>query len=131
MSIAVDTNILVRFLTRDDQGQFVKAKRFLSENDCMVQTTVILELEWILRSVYRYDPENIAQMFNMILDTDGLEIEEPLRLQHAVRGMLDGLEFADSFHFAGAAGATAFATFDRNLAKRASRTFSKPPVVQP
>jgi predicted nucleic-acid-binding protein len=131
VSTFVDTNILVRLLTRDDETQLRKAKLFVAENNCLVQTTVVLELEWILRSVHRYSREQIAKALNMLMETEGLEIEDPMRLKSAVSGLADGLDFADSFHLAGAIDAAAFATFDRNLAKRASRSFTKPPVIHP
>jgi predicted nucleic-acid-binding protein len=131
VSTFVDTNILVRLLTRDDETQLRKAKLFVAENNCLVQTTVVLELEWILRSVHRYSREQIAKALNMLMETEGLEIEESMRLKSAVRGLADGLDFADSYHLAGATDAAAFATFDRNLAKRASRSFTKPPVIHP
>jgi predicted nucleic-acid-binding protein len=131
VSTFVDTNILVRLLTRDNEAQLGKAKLFVAENDCVVQTTVVLELEWILRSVHRYSREQIAQALSMLMETEGLEIEDPLRLKSAVRGLADGLDFADAYHLAGAFDADAFATFDRDLAKHASRTFARPPVIQP
>jgi predicted nucleic-acid-binding protein len=131
VSTFIDTNILVRLLTHDDVTQLRKAKLFVAENNCLVQTTVVLELEWILRSVHRYSREQIAKALNMLMETEGLEIEDPMRLKSAVRGLADGLDFADSYHLAGATDAAAFATFDRNLAKRASRSFTKPPVIHP
>jgi predicted nucleic-acid-binding protein len=131
VSTFVDTNILVRLLTHDDVTQLRKAKLFVAENNCLVQTTVVLELEWILRSVHRYSREQIAKALNMLMETEGLEIEDPMRLKSAVRGLADGLDFADSYHLAGATDAVAFVTFDRNLAKRASRSFTKPPVIHP
>jgi predicted nucleic-acid-binding protein len=131
VSTFVDTNILVRLLTHDDVTQFRKAKLFVAENNCLVQTTVVLELEWILRSVHRYSREQIAKALDMLMETEGLEIEDPVRLKSAVRGLDDGLDFADSYHLAGATDAVAFATFDRDLAKRASRSFTKPPVIHP
>jgi predicted nucleic-acid-binding protein len=97
----------------------------------LVQTTVVLELEWILRSVYGYTAEQIAKALNVLMETEGLDIEEPLRLQAAVRGLVDGLDFADAYHVAGAFDAIAFATFDQDLFKRASRSFLKPLVIQP
>jgi predicted nucleic-acid-binding protein len=131
VSTFIDTNILVRLLTHDDVIQLRKAKLFVAENNCLVQTTVVLELEWILRSVHRYSREQIAKALDMLMETEGLEIEDPMRLKSAVRGLADGLDFADSYHLAGATDAAAFATFDRNLAKRAARSFAKPPVIHP
>jgi predicted nucleic-acid-binding protein len=129
--IAVDTNVMVRMLTGDDLAQQEAAVAFLAGNDCFVQSTVILEIEWILRSVHRYLPGQIVEAFSVLLRTDRLDVEQPERLELALAGMRNGLDFADAFHIAGAQEAAAFATFDKDLAKRAGATFPKPPVVRP
>jgi predicted nucleic-acid-binding protein len=129
--IAIDTNILVRVLTRDDARQSEAALRFLSQHECRVQTTVVLELEWVLRSVHRYSQSQIADAFGMLLETERLSIEEPERLERAIEGLRNGIEFTDAFHHAGAVGCEAFATFDRPLMNRAPRTFHQPPLIHP
>jgi predicted nucleic-acid-binding protein len=129
--IAVDTNVLLRVLTRDDMRQFEIAMQFLSRHDCRVQTSVVLELEWVLRSVHRYSPSQIADAFAVLFETGGLFIEEPERLEKAVEGLRNGIEFTDAYHLAGAVSCTSFATFDWPLMKRAPRTFDQPPLIHP
>jgi predicted nucleic-acid-binding protein len=129
--IAIDTNILLRVLTRDDLRQFEAAMRFLSQNDCRVQTTVILELEWVLRSVHRYSQSQIADVFEVLFDTEGLSIEQPDRLELAIKGLRSGIEFTDAYHIAGATDCASFATFDRSLIRRAPRAFDNPPLIHP
>ena len=131
MSIALDTNVLVRFLARDNKKQHDEAARLISQQPCHVQDTVILELEWVLRKTFRYEREQIIAAFDVMADLDSLKLENPARLVSAIDGYRSGLDFADSYHLAGSSDATAFATFDRNLGKRASRSFARPPVIHP
>ena len=49
---AVDTNILVRFLTADDPKQARTARRVMEAGDVFIGVTVILETEWVLRAGY-------------------------------------------------------------------------------
>ncbi len=51
--ISVDTNILVRYVTRDDPVQERQARRLVEANDIHVSLSVLLETEWVLRS-YKY-----------------------------------------------------------------------------
>ncbi len=50
--IAVDTNIIIRFLTHDDTKQYKKAFSIFSTQDVFISDTVILETEWVLRYAY-------------------------------------------------------------------------------
>jgi predicted nucleic-acid-binding protein len=129
VKIAVDTNILVRLLTRDQPAQVEPVLSFLEGNACRVQGSVVLELEWVLRSVHRYSRDQIVRAFEVLLGTEGLTVDESDRLAKAVEGLRSGLDFADAYHVAGAHDARAFATFDKHLIKRVSRLFASPPVI--
>ena len=52
MIVAVDTNILVRFLVADEPEQARRARELFSLNTILIPTTVLLETEWVLRSAY-------------------------------------------------------------------------------
>jgi predicted nucleic-acid-binding protein len=52
--LAVDTNVIVRYLTRDDDEQFAKANALIGSEDVYVCTTVLLETECVLRRGYRF-----------------------------------------------------------------------------
>jgi len=59
--IAVDTNVIVRFLTKDDEAQYQKAYRIFAESaQLFIPTTVILETEWVLRFSYRFSSDRIG-----------------------------------------------------------------------
>ena len=57
---ALDTNVLVRALVQDDAAQGRRAQACLSAQPVYIPVTVILELEWVLRSRYGYPPKAIA-----------------------------------------------------------------------
>src|SRR5882724_7822171 len=57
---ALDTNVLVRIITNDDRAQANRAATFLREQErVFIAKTVLLELEWVLRSAYKIEPNAI------------------------------------------------------------------------
>ena len=117
--IAVDTNVLVRFLIRDPDG-FDLSKNALAR-EALVLGTVWLENEWVLRSVYRMPAIVIAEAFEGLLGFPNLVVPERAALVLACGLAREGMDFADSFHLAQARRASNFVTFDRELLKRGSR----------
>jgi predicted nucleic acid-binding protein len=59
--LAIDTNVIVRYLTADHPEQSPKAKALIDTASEFVCTTVLLETEWVLRSVYGYSPAKVAE----------------------------------------------------------------------
>lgn len=76
----IDTNILVRYVTRDDPEQYRAAKSVL-ESDCTrespgyVNVIVLCELAWVLTSVYNATDEELAAVIDQLLRTHQLQIE--------------------------------------------------------
>lgn len=59
--IAVDTNVVVRLLTQDDDDQYQRSLAlFQAEASILILTTVILETAWVLRAVYGFEPGAIC-----------------------------------------------------------------------
>ncbi len=52
---AIDTKIVVRFLTHDNEDQYPKAYKLFKDRDVFIADTVILETEWVLRFAYNFD----------------------------------------------------------------------------
>jgi predicted nucleic acid-binding protein len=52
--LAIDTNVVVRYLTGDDPDQAAKARRIVDGEAVLVTTTVLLETEWVLRGAYGF-----------------------------------------------------------------------------
>lgn len=78
--IALDTNVLVRYLTQDDPVQSEKAtelieQRFTEENPGFISVVVMVETVWVLDRVYRLQPKEIALAVERILQVDVLKVE--------------------------------------------------------
>jgi len=123
---AVDTNVLVRFLLRDDQGQAQRAYAVLTQTPCLITLTVLLETEWVLRGVYRLKPQDVVRHLRDVVGLPGVVVSQP----HAVAQALDhfeaGLDFADALHLAQAADCAGMLTFDRAFIRDAGRLQSFP-----
>lgn len=116
---AIDTNVVVRFLTADDKRQAKAARTAIEAGEIFIATTVLLESEWVLRSAYDFDPERIAQGLRGLAGLPGVTLEEPILLAQALDWMEEGMDFADALHLAKAGHCALFLTFDRKLAKAA------------
>ena len=126
---ALDTNVLVRALVQDDAAQGRRAEACVSTQPVYVPVTVILELEWVLRSRYGYSPKAIAGAMEKLAVLENAVVGEQAAVVAAARRMRQGWDFADALHHALAAGCDDFATFDANLARRAGRDDSTAPSV--
>lgn len=128
--LAVDTSIVVRYLTRDDPRQFEQAVAAIEQVDTYVCLTVLLETEWVLRSVYRYRPRRVVQALRGLVGLPRITIEEPAVADLALEWAEGGLDFADALHLAKARSCAAFVTFDADLVRRAA-TLDSIPVRSP
>jgi predicted nucleic-acid-binding protein len=120
--IAVDTNILVRFLVRDNPTQAARAAALIRANEIWVSKTVLLETEWVLRSLYGFSPESLAGALRALAGLPTMFLEDEVAVAKALHWFKEGLDFADALHLASAGKATQFATFERKLARQARRT---------
>ena len=118
----VDTNILVRILTNDDEDQARRATMFMRHQERIyLLKTVLLEIEWVLRSSYRFAPETILLGLRDLLKAPNLEVENEPAVTRALEWYEQGMDFADAMHLASVHGETEFATFDVALRRTAQR----------
>lgn len=121
--IGVDTNVLVRYLTRDDPAQYKKAAAFIEAatdrgEQLVVNAVVLCELEWVLGSAYNYSRAEIARAIEQILATAQFEVE---RLDEARKALADfrttKSDFSDALigRINRSLGAEHTMTFDRDL----------------
>ncbi len=96
--IAFDTNLLVRIAVNDDHRQAEIAEQLLDLNEVFISRTVLLETEWVLRSVYKNSCSDIAMFFENALMTKNLMIENSLEVGHALEWYKLGADFADAMH---------------------------------
>jgi predicted nucleic-acid-binding protein len=128
---AVDTNVLVRALVRDDAAQAALAEALVGSERIFVPVTVILELEWVLRSRYGFAPKRVAQAIQMLAALGNLQLHEREAVVVAAQRVAQGWDFADALHHALSAGCDDFVTFDVDLARRAARGANvQPPVAK-
>lgn len=117
---AVDTNVLVRLLTRDDPKQLAAAEAFVQAG-AWISHLVLMEAVWVLDSVYEVKPQQLATGVEMLLDHDQLVVQEADVVKAALAHYRKhpGLGFSDCLilEVARAAGHVPLGTFDRGLGK--------------
>ena len=127
--IGLDTNVLIRYLTRDDRAQYAKAAAFISAatdrgERFLVNTAVLCELVWVLATAFDYSREEIAGALEQIFATAQFDID---RLDEARQALGDFRSTKAGFSDAligrinRALGAEHTVTFDRDL--KAVETF--------
>ena len=119
--LAIDTNVVVRYLTGDHPKQSAVARALIDGKDIFVSITVLLETEWVLRSVYGFSAESIAKAFIAFGGLPRVTLERPGSVAKALGWMRAGMDFADALHIAAAEGCEAFLSFDKGLAKTANK----------
>lgn len=119
--ISVDTNIIVRLLTKDDPVQFDRAKALFEKEQILIATTVLLESEWVLRYAYKFPPIRIADAFESLFGLSNVTLQEPNIISDALGWHRQGLDFADAIHLAKSQEQESFVTFDKKLIRTASQ----------
>lgn len=112
---AIDTNIVVRFVTGDDSNQAARARSAIAAGQVFASTTVLLESEWVLRSAYGFSGEEIVAALRAFAGLPGVTVENPLLLAEALVRAERGMDFADALHLGAAAHCEAMLTFDRRF----------------
>jgi predicted nucleic-acid-binding protein len=117
---AIDTNVLVRLIARDDARQVDAADSFVA-NGAWVSQIVLVETIWVLSSVLKLSPQRIATVVDMLLDHDHLTLQDADAVARAVQYFRKrpGLGFSNCLVLACAhkAGHLPLGTFDKDLAK--------------
>jgi predicted nucleic-acid-binding protein len=99
--LGVDTNVIVRYLTRDDKPQYERARRLIDSEvakgePVLVSLLVLLETEWVLRSRYEMAKPEIVAAFSALLETADLTFEDEPSVETAIYSWKDSAaEFAD------------------------------------
>ena len=121
---AVDTNVVLRFLTVDDDRQSAAAAECLAAG-VFVPHSVLIETEWVLRSGYGWNAERINSELTDLLAMESIEVDQVDDLLWALDRHREGADWADMLHLIASRGHAAFSTFDRSLAKEAG---GEPPL---
>lgn len=118
--LAIDTNIVVRYLVADDHAQAARARKLIDNNDILVCTTVMLESEWVLRSVYGFSAIQCAKALSDLAGLPRVTLDDPAVVMKALGWVRQGIDFADGLHLAKAENCDAFISFDREFAVAAN-----------
>src|ERR1035438_10345282 len=117
---AVDTNVLVRLITRDDSRQAASAENFVDKG-AWVSVLALAEAAWVLTSVYQLSSKDLSRAIDMLLNHRDLVLQEPEVVAAALElfRAKPALGFSDCLmlQLARRAGHLPLGTFDRNLAK--------------
>ncbi len=122
---ALDTNVLLRWLVRDDAPQSAQAGRLIDAavragDTLYIPITVALELEWVLRSRYEFDKVTIVNTFASLLASVELSFQSETALEIGLQLSQQGkADFSDGVHIglAQVAGESKLWTFDQAAAK--------------
>ena len=123
--LGIDTNVLVRFLVRDDQTQFEKVRKLLklevsNGRRVFINQLVLLETEWVLRSRYGLAKTQMLETISGLLDAPDVQLEDEPSIEEAVFVWRDAnADFADCLIGARnrRLGCKATATFDTKASK--------------
>lgn len=121
--IALDTNVLVRFLIRDDLGQAARARALIENcktrgDVCLVSNPVLCELEWVLESLYRASRADIVATVRTLQATPPFALEDADLVDRALQMYRKGRGDLSDYllgQIGVARGARTTYTFDRDL----------------
>ncbi|MCW1913614.1 type II toxin-antitoxin system VapC family toxin [Luteolibacter sp. GHJ8] len=127
---ALDTNVIVRYLTQDDEEQFTKVLKLLSKPKAVffVCDIVLVETDWVLRELYDWSGNDVAEAYSRLATIPNLIFESESRLRSALKAVRDGADLSDELIVRSSReqGAKELCTFDKGILKR-HKTFARLP----
>jgi predicted nucleic-acid-binding protein len=119
--LAIDTNIVIRFLTRDHEALAQRALEIVSNNEVFAPVTVILEAEWVLRDAYEMPCDEVIRELRRFCGLERVTVGGADAVARALDYAERGLDIADALHLAQATECEAFVTLDKPLVRKARR----------
>jgi predicted nucleic-acid-binding protein len=116
--IAVDTNVLARWLMRDDPEQAAIADALLAK-PFFVGVSVLVELGWVMETVGAMDRSQLARSLASLLGLPTAYIQHEAAVRWALERFATQGDLADLIHLCNSAEADSFATFDKRLSGQA------------
>jgi predicted nucleic-acid-binding protein len=131
--IGIDTNVLVRYLTQDDAAQAARATRFMEAElgpaqQGYISVVVLVELCWVLQSLYRVTPSELLDLIDDLLRSRHLQLEHRPAVQAAVHALRQspkasaGLADVLITHIGQALGCSHTVSFDKGAVRWAGMT---------
>lgn len=120
--IGLDTNVLVRYLTRDDEAQYRATMTLLCRKGAnfFVPDLALIETDWVLSSLYNWTRDEIADAFARLLQVHNLQFEDEDRIRQSLGAVRHGADLSDELLVAlcREQKCREFATFDVAIIKR-------------
>ena len=136
--IGLDTNVLARYYVDDADDkeavrQRVAARRLIESGQPLkVATTVLLELEWVLRGYYEFTRTDISSVLEHLLAMPHVTVQDAPMTRRALVAYSLGFDFADALHHASYADCESVASFDdKGFVRKANKRAMLPRVSVP
>jgi predicted nucleic acid-binding protein len=110
--LAVDSNLIVRYLTGNHPRQSAKARAVIDGEHVFISTTVLLETEWYCAASTVSILRRSASRCAPLPGCPRVSLEDPALVATALDSTANGLDFADALHLGRAEDCDAFVTFD-------------------
>ena len=127
----IDTNVLVRYLAQDDEAQLRAVMAMLLKKNATfyVPDLVLVEVDWVLSTLYHWTSDEVAESFGRLLTVHNLIFEDEGRIRGALRALRQGADLSDELivDHCRDMGCKSLASFDKGMLKR-HRGFVVPPA---
>jgi predicted nucleic acid-binding protein len=118
--IALDANIVVRILTKDEPSQFAAALKLVEDNDVYLASASFQETGWVLIKRYGFNREAVVFGLRQFLGLPNLTVWNRQTAELTLALFQHGMEFGDAAQLASCNGAaSSLATFDKAFARKA------------
>ena len=126
--IALDTNILLRYILNDNKTLSPLAKSLIDTRDCFVPLLALAEAGYVLQSFFKASRQEMLGFAQVLLETPRLAFENEERLPAALAGFKEGIDWFDAMLWASCPPGHTLATLDRKFASGAARLRWQPAV---
>jgi predicted nucleic-acid-binding protein len=130
--IGLDTNVLVRYITQDDNKQAALANALIESLDDaslgFVTLVTVVELSWVLESAYNFTRQQFAEVMQTLMAVDTIKLDRAAVVASAVRMYaVSNADFSDCLieRLSASAGCERTMTFDKAAAKMAGMVLLK------
>lgn len=118
--LAVDSDVLIRLITRDNAAQSRRAARLFQTHEIELSRTVLLETARILAESFGFERERVLDALQAVAGLPGVRVENAREVSRAIELSRAGLDFAEAMHIA-CNSTRVFVTSDEQLYRRARR----------
>ena len=127
--IGIDTNIVLRYLLKDDAALSPRTLEIIAGNDSFVTRAALTEVVYTLESYYRSSRAAIGRALDALLSLQRVTVEDLAVTELAVSWYKGGMDFGDAMIAASSHGSARVETFDRDFARLARKLRTAPPVA--